>query len=60
MLLAFWSGYLVCRYASKPISEKSPVKAIQQHVNNAKEAKRVKKLTFEEIEDERKSNTFYS
>ena len=60
MLLAFWSGYLMCRYASKPLSEKSPVKAIQEQVTKIKEAKYEKKLTLEEIEDERKANTFYS
>ena len=59
MLLAFWSGFLVCKYANKPINEIPVLKTIQEVTETIKEQRIENKLTKEELEDQEKANSFY-
>lgn len=59
MLLAFWSGFLVARYANKPMYEIPLVSTIYEHVEAIKEYVKAKKMTLEEYEEQSKVNTFY-
>jgi len=56
MLLAFWSGFLVAKYANKPVPI---VQSFKETIRAIAEKKEEKKLTPEEFDEKQKVNTFY-